>query len=1171
MKLFRPTIYRQDGSNSNNYLAEDNPQTFTYSLSNTNLESSSSFRYGDKPYLTSTQQLRLDWTKFENHTFFHSAVANVNEAFDKIINFYPFDQSLKEIEEFEDSLTGFEKHILDTFPKNKGYLNFDSTNFVTIKDKSGVNVQSISSNQSGLGVLDPNNNPFSIEFFIKVPDQVNDCQIIFQKRQHQRKYITLALSKSSDINNAELFFGTRNGWRRNLVSGSIPKGEWVHVSAYYAKNFPSFLEDPSDNGKLFLRINDTITKSDQASRNEFGIDTENSDILIGSGSQVVMGTDYNDFFTPVEVFTGSIDDLKFYHANHNPDFVKKNKTKTEFPSRYVNTISERPMKLYLKFNEPYGTYTGNSIVLDHSGFSLHGRISNFNISQRLTGSDNPMVSEDFERSPILFPEYSDLDTYNVQLLTTASLYDEYNPNIITKLIPEHYFQEATNFKDFNEEFTQLGQKFSTISNSNIGKNESEIPSMQLLIKMLLIYAKYFDEIKLLVDAITNFRYTEYNENETTPDVFLLEKAKLTNTVLPLILNYGNVDQVFKGNDLSAEKKLANKSLVDIQKEIWRRILSEAGKFGKRKGTPESIKSIFRNAGIEPDNILDFREYGGAKIKDLNASKETKKDVIYFLNFTGSIGKNATTFNAQGYPTDQNIPYLKSGFLSASRLEPGKPLIQGSFVNQDLYYPNGISDNISDGLFTSGSFTYEGLYSWPKGYQFFSESLARIHSTGSLSPASTEACLFNLIGSDEKLVLYFKESMTDPAIKSLVLTGANVFDKDIWNISFGKRDIHEIENSLSSSYFLRAAKQMNGDVLEFYQTSSFYRDSNDSLLKTAGLVHNASGSFIVIGSQSFQGTGNYLNDHSEALVTDFTGFLTNLRFFSKNTTEKEWLGRIKNYTTFGVENPLENYNYNTVDSGSYAKLRVHTDPKQKTKNSSASGDIRLFDFSKNGIHFSGSNFEQNVNVLKPLRVNYEVLSDKYDINYGKDKIRIRSFQDFKNRQVNYYSEFAPVNEIITKEESLDDNRLSLDMSVMKGLNRNMLNTMSSLGFFNDALGMPNLLFSEKYPDLENLRKLFFNNVNEPIDLKKYREIFKWIDSSFTDVVYSVIPRTTNFLGINFIYESHVLERHKFKYNSDQIYLLTNERSNIVPEETFDILSFGNLGGSSGDISFGGDNY
>ena len=62
----------------------------------------------------------------------------------------------------------------------------------------------------------------------------------------------------------------------------------------------------------------------------------------------------------------------------------------------------------------------------------------------------------------------------------------------------------------------------------------------------------------------------------------------------------------------------------------------------------------------------------------------------------------------------------------------------------------------------------------------------------------------------------------------------------------------------------------------------------------------------------------------------------------------------------------------------------------------------------------------------------------------------------------------------------------------------------------------------------------------MDLQKYRDLFKWIDNSFTDVVFSLVPRTTNFLGINFIYESHILERNRFKYLYDEIYMKSNQR-------------------------------
>ena len=49
------------------------------------------FKYDPINYpLKSTQQLNIDWSNFENHTFFSSAEVKVNEAFDLLINRFPF-------------------------------------------------------------------------------------------------------------------------------------------------------------------------------------------------------------------------------------------------------------------------------------------------------------------------------------------------------------------------------------------------------------------------------------------------------------------------------------------------------------------------------------------------------------------------------------------------------------------------------------------------------------------------------------------------------------------------------------------------------------------------------------------------------------------------------------------------------------------------------------------------------------------------------------------------------------------------------------------------------------------------------------------------------------------------------------------------------------------------
>ena len=52
--------------------------------------------------------------------------------------------------------------------------------------------------------------------------------------------------------------------------------------------------------------------------------------------------------------------------------------------------------------------------------------------------------------------------------------------------------------------------------------------MQLLITLLLRYSKYFEELKLLIDAVTRYRITDYDDFDTTPDPLLEENAKILN-------------------------------------------------------------------------------------------------------------------------------------------------------------------------------------------------------------------------------------------------------------------------------------------------------------------------------------------------------------------------------------------------------------------------------------------------------------------------------------------------------------------------------------------------------------------------------------------------------------------------------------------------------------------
>ena len=86
----------------------------------------------------------------------------------------------------------------------------------------------------------------------------------------------------------------------------------------------------------------------------------------------------------------------------------------------------------------------------------------------------------------------------------------------------------------------------------------------------------------------------------------------------------------------------------------------------------------------------------------------------------------------------------------------------------------------------------------------------------------------------------------------------------------------------------------------------------------------------------------------------------------------------------------------------------------------------------------------------------------------------------------------------------------------------------------------------------MRKIYFNRLVDKINIKQFFEFFKWFDSMLGTMIEQLIPKKTNYNGINFVIESHTLERHKLKYLSDEIYLKLSER-----EATLSDLVISNL--------------
>lgn len=1115
-------------------------------IRDSNIDSTASFRY-DAPgsALRSTQQIPLDWSLFENHTFFNSAQVKTNISFDRIINGFPFDGERSEIDEFLDGLTGYEKWVYDQITKNTGYLNF-SGSYVTIADFAGTSFPDASRNKTSQNVLDPIDKSLTIEAHVFLPSEANDVQVIAQKLSGSSQGITLFASQSASSTEGTVVFAVTSGSQFVSASMIVQKGRFNHIAAVFNRR--------GGNSKILMYNNSDLAVTSSTVASIQRLFFQNSPLVIGSGSSHSIGT---AVMTPVVTLSGSVDELRVWHNARSRAAIKSGMLRSVYPSE--------DLKLCLKFNEPTGSLfsdtTQNKTVLDSSGHSLHGSITGYTHDLRSTGSlATPMTAERRDHSPVLFPYYPQTRQLNEDLLLSASWYDSSNPNLITKLIPRHYLMEGHGSQGFSTENGTIESAYTGSSIPGSGK----LGSSQIISTLLYTWAKFFDEIKIYIDLMSNVTHIDYDYNGTTADQFLPFLAKHYGLDLPNMFGQASLQQYVDGENTTVGESNSVYTLQQIQNQVWRRLLINVQEIIKSKGTIHSIKAFIRSMGINPDTAMRMREFGGETENSIKISRENKTEVSTLMSFSGSMSTpSSVTLNAQGIPSTK--PFILTQFLSSSRVEVGNPIARGQFVSKSISYPHGTSGDSSDGLLTSGSWTYEAVYRFPKlntGSYPSTQSLCRIHTTGTSHVFHN--VIFNTVlisGTIPEIKAYVQPVFTgsagsgNPSFLVLPLTGCNLFDGNKWSVSFGRTSPQDLTSSHSSSYYIRAARQSFGEIVEEFSTSSFYLGydglnpptfngvtDRTTVFSSASIEYNASGCFAVIGTQSLGvGTG-FLNSQSFNEIvrsTEFAGRVGHIKLWSKSFTPSEWREHVINFKSNGVSDPKLNYGFTNKQTGSWERLRMSVSTDQSVTSSTSVGDIYLIDFSQNSIFITGSGFETSKRIIHPETFYFSQISPKFDEASSNNKIRIRGYQNQENID-RYSTAVSPSYAIEKSETPTDDTRFTIDFSVIDALDQDIVTIFSTLDSLDNAIGSPDLLSSCDYPDLENLRTVYFNRLTDKINLKSFFEFFKWFDTSMGMFIEQLIPRKTNFLGINYVIESHMLERAKSHYHQEGQYLGDDNR-------------------------------
>lgn len=515
--------------------------------------------------------LLVDYSDFSNFVTFNSAESYVTITADQILNSYPYDGTIDDVQVFLNSLDGYQRYFLGLWPARTGHLRLDpaiSSSYVRIDD-FGV--------QDGVArtsFMSPGTGSFSVQGWIHVPTLTGseDVQVVFQKQRANADGYTVFVSGS------RVFFQVVSGSTTATVSGSMSQ-----MPAFFA----AVLDRGSTTGSVRLYVGTTgsyPTLSDSVGA-VFGarFDLVSGSFYIGSGS--VSGK-------VVRPFTGSLDDVSAWGVV---------RSLVDLSGTYNRKIYAQSGLLGLwRFNDatPDSPALLGSIARDSSGHRLDGRIQGFwsgSLGSGSLGYDSP--------DPILSLDDPDVIDYVVAAQASGSLHDRNNQSLIFNLFPEAFSQ-------------------------------SDEASAVVFRNFALILARHFDRIKLYVSQLANLRRVSYGDYDQAPDELLEEVGRFFGWDLQGSFATTDAMRYFVGRSVQpgpAGNTGLDTKLADVKAQFWRRILLNLMYLYKTKGTRESVEAFLRTYGVD-SGFVRLKEYARKTEARLPMARVTAQKSIYALRF-----------------------------------------------------------------------------------------------------------------------------------------------------------------------------------------------------------------------------------------------------------------------------------------------------------------------------------------------------------------------------------------------------------------------------------------------------------------------------------------------------------------------------------------------------------
>jgi hypothetical protein len=636
-----------------------------------------------------------------------------------------------------------------------------------------------------------------------------------------------------------------------------------------------------------------------------------------------------------------------------------------------------------------------------------------------------------------------------------------------------------------------------------------------LANFLQVIASYYDTLFLQIQKVKDVKnktYLQYSGSEAGFNDLLLSSHGFD---VPSA--FMNLDELLS---VSSQDNKKEYSLVinDLKNIVYKNIYNNLDIIYKSKGTEKSFKNLIKCFGVDDDmyKLNIYSDGSTYQLKDSYVNKSIKKDVIDQTSYRYNQNSNSVIYNFAS--NDSNT----TSFITSSNSVSGAICFEGGF-----YFPKK-PDNLFEEVSTKSNL---------KTYSLFGIRQAN-NNTASTDYVSPDSASFSVYLNERDEKAYF----------SLVSNKYNV------NLTSSFFDDFRENNSWNISFQIYQNKFLTTPEYEVkFSGYSFLSDNNFRSFELSSSFNQASGSsffgcnkrlFVGAERTNITGTIIYGSSHKTAYT----------RVWMDKLDSEELKEHAKNPNNFGRKNPTRNNNSKL--SGFLPKsetLILNWDYSTTTSSNSNGNVYYVQDLTSGSLdanfansYLSGSKSRIYTGVGYGFEPSITIKSK--ELIYGQEQ------QDPENIiSSNLVNILETNDDYYTKDARPEKFFFAVETSMYDVISKNILNFFGSIVEFNNLITTPTFEYSMKYKDIDYFRRIFFNKVQNNIDLEKYVNVYKWIDDALDGILFNLIPASANSADkARTIIENHVLSRNKVRkqiHPKSFIHYIKDSSGNVGDESLY----------------------